>query len=75
MVRDPDLASLYGRYLYGDLCVGQLRSFTPRPGAPAGDDTALGTDVERLASFGEGAGGTVYAASISGPVYRLAPAR
>ena len=35
VVRDPDLASLYGRYLYGDLCVGQLRSFTPLPGAPA----------------------------------------
>jgi glucose/arabinose dehydrogenase len=75
VVRDPDLTSLYGRYLYGDLCLGQLRSFTPQPGAPAKDDTALGVDVERLASFGEGVDGTVYAASISGPVYRLAPAR
>ena len=54
----------------------ELRSFTPRPGAPAERRHARSaTDVERLASFGEGADGTVYAASISGPVYRLAPAR
>ena len=34
---------------------------------PATDDVALGPDVDRLASFGEGADGTVYAVSISGP--------
>ena len=45
------------------------------PGRPAGDDVALGPLVERLASFGEGADGTVYAVSLSGPVYRLRPAR
>ena len=74
IVRDQSLESLYGRYLYGDLCLGELRSFTPRPGRPAGDDVALGPLVERLSSFGEGADGTVYAVSLSGPVYRLAPA-
>ena len=74
IVRDQSLESLYGRYLYGDLCLGELRSFTPRPGRPAGDDVALGPLVERLSSFGEGTDGTVYAVSLSGPVYRLAPA-
>ena len=73
IVRDRSLESLYGRYLYGDLCLGELRSFTARPGRPAGDDVALGPLVERLASFGEGADGTVYAVSLSGPVYRLVP--
>lgn len=75
VVRDRALPTLYGRYLYGDLCVGELRSFTPRPERPASDDVALGQDVTRLASFGEGADGTVYAVSVSGPVYRLVPSR
>lgn len=73
VVRDPDLQTLYGRYLYGDLCVGELRSFTPRPGRPATDDVALGPDVPNLASFGEGTDGAVYVVSIAGPVYRLSP--
>ncbi len=75
VVRDRSLPTLYGRYLYGDLCVGELRSFTPRPGKPATDDVGLGPEVDRLASFGEGADGTVYAVSIAGPVYELTPAR
>ncbi len=75
IVRDRGLPTLYGRYLYADLCAGALRSFTPRPQRPATDDVALGVDVERIASFGEGTDGTVYAVSIAGPVYRLSPAR
>ena len=31
VVRDEALRSLYGRYLYGDFCVGELRSFTADP--------------------------------------------
>ncbi len=75
VVRDPSLKTLYGRYLYGDLCAGELRSFTPRPGRLATDDVPLGPKVGRLASFGEGMDGTVYAVSVSGPVYRLVPAK
>lgn len=75
VVRDPKLRSLYGRYLWGDLCVGDLRSFTADPEEPARDDRRLGPSVDRLASFGEGADGTIYAVSIQGPVFELAPAR
>jgi glucose/arabinose dehydrogenase len=76
VVRDPTLRSLYGRYLYGDYCEGELRSFTATeattPQAPeARDDTALGLRVEALSSFGEDAAGRVYATSLGGPVYRL----
>ncbi len=42
VVRDPGLRPLYGRYLYGDFCVGELRSFPARPGEQATDDRALG---------------------------------
>jgi glucose/arabinose dehydrogenase len=71
VVRDPELPSLYGRYLYGDFCEGELRSFTPKPGGEASDDTALGVQVPSLSSFGEDASGRVYATSLEGPVYLL----
>lgn len=73
VVRDPRLTSLYGRYLYGDFCLGELRSFAARPGKPAGDDTDLGLQIEQLSSFGEDNQGRIYATSLSGPVYRLEP--
>ncbi len=75
VVRDPQLESLFGRYLYGDFCTGELRSFTARAGRPAKDDRPLGLTVEQLSSFGEDAAGHVYATSLAGPVYRLEPAR
>jgi hypothetical protein len=73
VVRDPALRSLYGRYLYGDYCLGELRSFTARVGEDAGDDRALGVQVPSLSSFGEDARGHIYAVSLDGPVYRLVP--
>jgi glucose/arabinose dehydrogenase len=71
VVRDPELRSLYGRYVYGDFCEGELRSFTPKPEGAADDDTALGVQVPSLSSFGEDANGRIYATSLEGPVYRL----
>ncbi len=71
VVRDRALASLYGRYLYGDFCEGDLRSFTADPGRPARDDTALGLRVEQLSSFGEDADGHLYVVSLAGPLYAL----
>ncbi len=71
VVRDERLTSLYGRYLYADFCVGELRSFSARPGVEATDDVALGLNVPQLSSFGEDSQGRIYAASLEGPVYRL----
>ena len=61
VVRDPDLPTLRGRYLYGDYCEGELRSFTADPTAPATDDRALGVQVDELSSFGEDVDGHIYA--------------
>ncbi len=72
VVRDPRLRSLYGRYLYGDYCAGQLRSFIPSDGGARGD-SELGLEVPLLTSFGEDGAGRIYAASQEGPVYRLDP--
>ncbi len=71
VVRDPKLASLYGRYLYGDFCEGDLHSFTAEPGRPARDDHPLGLRVDQLSSFGEDLAGHLYVVSLAGPVYRL----
>jgi glucose/arabinose dehydrogenase len=74
VVRDARLKSLYGRYLYGDFCAGELRSFSARPGRTATDDRPLGLTVPSLSSFGEDGAGRIYATSLEGPVYRLDPA-
>jgi hypothetical protein len=71
VVRDPGLTDLRGRYVYGDLCTGTVRSAVL--GRPlATDDGDTGLDVPLLVSFGEDAGGCVYAVSIAGTVHRIA---
>ena len=70
VVRDRSLPALFGRYVYGDFCAGELRSFKPAT-ARARDDRSLGLNVPGLSSFGEDNQGQVYAVSLDGPVYRL----
>jgi Glucose / Sorbosone dehydrogenase len=67
VVRDPGLPTLYGRYLYGDTAIGSLRSVT----LPDTEDRAEPMPISALSSFGEDACGRIYAASLSGPVYRV----
>ena len=75
VVRDRDLRPLFGRYLYGDYCQGELRSFSADPAGDAADDRPLGLDVPSLSSFGEDLSQRVYAVSLEGPVYRLVAER
>jgi glucose/arabinose dehydrogenase len=70
VVRDRDLPSLYRRYVYADLCKGQLRSLAPHL-KRAGDDRELGLAVESPTSFGEDDARHLYVASLAGPVFRL----
>ena len=64
--------ALRGRYLYGDLCSGRIWSVRLSDGrATAWRREPLG--VPQLASFGEDAGGEVYAVSLTGTVYRIVP--
>jgi glucose/arabinose dehydrogenase len=72
IVRDPGLRALAGQYVYGDYCLGRLRAVRLSPGTARGDH-ALGLRLSQLSSFGEDARGRVYATSLDGPVYRLAP--
>jgi glucose/arabinose dehydrogenase len=70
VVRDRKLKSLYGRYLYSDLCRGELRSFVPSL-ERARRDRPLGLDVPSPTSFGEGVKGQIYVASGGGGVWRV----
>ena len=74
VIRDRSLGSLYGAYVYGDLCDPKLRVARLRSGGSSGDRT-LGPRVSSLVSFGEDARGRVHAVSLDGGVYRLARRR
>jgi len=72
VVRDPRLPGLRGRYVYADLCEGQLRSLVPHL-KRASDDHKLGLQVSSPSSFGEDQRHRLYVTSLEGSVYRLVP--
>jgi hypothetical protein len=76
VARDPSIPELYGRYVYADFCVGEIRSLVlpASAGAPAGDDRSEGLSVASPSSFGEDSCGRLYVTAIGGVVYRLAGA-
>ena len=70
VARDPSLGDLVGRYLYADLCLGQIRSFVP--GLPlAAADRSEGVSVVTPVSFGEDSCGRLYVVEADLRVYRL----
>ena len=72
IVRDPALARLRGRYVFGDFCKGRVESARLSPGR-ARDVQRTSLKVASLSSFGEDAQGRVYVMSLDGPVYRIVP--
>jgi hypothetical protein len=72
VVRDPRLAPLVGRYLYGDLCTGTITALDVAAGRVIGSGE-LGLVVPALASFGVDALARTYVMSFNGDVYRLDP--
>ncbi|MGV1049029.1 MAG: PQQ-dependent sugar dehydrogenase [Solirubrobacterales bacterium] len=70
VVADRHLPALYKRYVYADLCEGQIRSLVPHL-KRASNDHKLGLAVTSPTSFGEDARHRLYVASLDGPVYRF----
>lgn len=70
VVRTRTLPQLRGRYIYGDVCSGRLRSVRLAAGRAAGDRSEQAV-VPYLSSFGRDGGGRIYAVSLFGRVYRL----
>jgi aldose sugar dehydrogenase len=69
VVRDKTLRGLKGRYVYGDLCTGQIRSLKPRLGG-ARNDSSTGLSRGGLVSFGTDSRKRVYVVA-GGNVYRI----
>ena len=72
ILRHRSYRNLRGTYVYGDLCEGIVRGARLAPGSATGE-REFGVSVPNVSSFGEDSRGRVYAASLSGAVYRLAP--
>jgi glucose/arabinose dehydrogenase len=72
VVRDRRLPALYERYVYADLCEGELRRLDPGLRRARGD-RRIGLSVSTPSSFGEDTHGRLYVASLEGLVYRLVP--
>lgn len=73
--RGKAVADLYGWYVFGDFCSGEIF------GVFVGDDGSISRELHvlkrtgtRLSSFGEDEAGEVYAVDHGGAVYRLVPA-
>ena len=72
VVRDPDLGDLFGRYLFSDLCGGDLRSIDPTVPPPFDGHRSEGLNVQVPVSFGEDACGRLYVvAQGAGRVFRI----
>jgi glucose/arabinose dehydrogenase len=73
IVRDRAIPGLYGRYVYGDYCKGQLRSARLSGGKATGDQAIPGLPkISGLDSFGQDAAGRIYVVSQTGAVSRFA---
>jgi glucose/arabinose dehydrogenase len=70
LMRGPAPPRLRGRYVYGDVCSGQLRSVRLTHGH-ARDDRSERTVVPYLVSFGRDGRGRLYAVSLNGRVFRV----
>jgi glucose/arabinose dehydrogenase len=72
VVRDRRLRSLYKRYVFSDLCEGQIRSLVPSL-QRVREAPKVGASLSSPTSFGEDSRHRVYVCSLDGPVYRLVP--
>ena len=71
---DPRLPQLFGRFLYGDLCSGALRSMLYEDGHVV-DDASIGPFLGQVMAFGEDGLGRIYVSSLADrALYRLDPA-
>jgi Glucose / Sorbosone dehydrogenase len=73
VARDSSLGDLYGRYVYADFCVGEIRSLLlpAAAGGVASGDRSEGLSVDNPVSFGEDSCDRLYAIAQAGTVYRF----
>lgn len=66
--RGLEVPELYGMYVYGDYCSGQMFAALPGTWSP----TSLPFSAPKLTTFGEDSFGELYAATQDGALYRFA---
>jgi glucose/arabinose dehydrogenase len=76
--RGSAIPALAGRYLYGDLCTGRIRSFVWNGSAAVAaveltSTLASNETIGSLVSFGEDLNGELYVCDITGTVFRIDP--
>ena len=73
VMHDPTLPAFAGRYIYGDACTGEIRSFVPNLGhvPPILNDQPTGLVLPGLTSFGLGPDRQIYVAQSGGAVSRI----
>ena len=71
LVRGLSVPLLYGMYVYGDYCSGQIHMALPQSGTWSPVD--LPVSLPSLTTFGEDSAGDLYAATSGGSLYRFAP--
>lgn len=69
--RGSRLPQVYGNYVFGDFCSGHLWDAAPQ--AAVLQVRQLSGAAPLITTFGEGPDGELYAGTISGTLYRLAP--
>jgi glucose/arabinose dehydrogenase len=70
--RGESVPDLSGAYVVADSCIGELEAVLVEDGRVV-DRRALGLVVSNLSSFGEDAKGELYAMSLNGDLFKLAP--
>jgi hypothetical protein len=74
VIRDKRLPGLRGRYIYGDYCTGEIRSFKPRKGRARKDQHLRVRRASGPVAFGEDGRHRVYVVELnSGQVSRIDP--
>jgi len=69
--RGVDVPELYGMYVYGDFCSGEIWAAMPQPGTWS--TALLPLSAPNLTTFGEDSVGELYAGTQSGELFRFAP--
>jgi glucose/arabinose dehydrogenase len=70
--RGESIPALFGAYVFADFCLGAIEAIRLKDGRVR-DHRILGPVVTNVSSFGEDARGELYAMSLGGALYRLAP--
>ena len=68
--RGAEIPALYGTYIYGDFCSGEVRGFRFENGEAVGDQLLVDSGLN-ITSFGEDQNGEIYVLTIRGGIYRL----